>query len=468
MQAVRSLMRKAVLPVVVVGMLVTAVAVGGSEPVWKQLAPTPTARQEVSYVALGDYLYLAGGNDRGQQRYDPETDQWEAVEDLPTSFEGIDHVHGVAVGGRIVYIGGLTQWEYPFPVIGAVAIYDPATDEFTAGKDMPSPRAAGGVAAWHGKVIYAGGLGPDGAVARVDAYDPQSDEWTRLADMPRPREHFHVAVVGDELYAIGGRETFESGGIEIEEIAEVDVLDLPADDADLPTAPWRSSVTSLPTPRGGHGVAAVGDCIYVVGGEHESSGTEDVTGVTESYDPATGTWRDLSPLWTPRHGIQAATIGETIYVAGGGTKPFDYSPTDDHEALDVGGVEPCLGLGGEEEEPSQAQPQGATTSLGAPGGDRPLLIRHMAVRPQRVLLRSGHPRRRGAKIVISLSRAGKVRLRLPGSFSFDRHLDAGRNVLPLPTRSRGRLLAPGRYRLLAEPRPGENGTVARAAFHVVD
>ncbi len=468
MKAVRPFMRKAALPLVAVGMFALAVAVGASEPVWKQLAAAPSARQEVSYVALGGYLYLAAGNDRSQSRYDPETDQWTSVEELPAGFEGIDHLHGIAVGGRIVYIGGLSQWEHPFPVIGAVAIYDPGTDEFTDGAEMPSPRAAGGVVAWHGKVIYAGGLGPDGAVARVDMYDPQTDEWTRLADMPRPREHFHAVVVGDELYAIGGRETFESeGGIEIEEIAGVDVLDLPADDADLPTAAWHQDVTSIPTPRGGLGVVEIGECIYAIGGEHELGGVEEATGATESYDTATGTWRVLSPLWTPRHGIQAAAIGQTIYVAGGGTKPFDYSPTAEHEALDVGDHEPCLPSedgGGASEDP----PKGGGGPAGSPDRTLPLRIKRLAVRPQRVLLNSGLPRRPGAKIILSLSRAGKVSLRLPRRFSFTRKLNSGRNVLPLPIRSGGRPLAPARYRLLAEPHPRGTGEVARAAFQVVD
>jgi N-acetylneuraminic acid mutarotase len=470
MKAVRSLMRKAVLPVVVVGMLGAAVAVGGSEPVWKQLAAAPTARQEVSYTALGGHLYLAAGNDRSQSRYDPATDQWTSVEELPASFEGVDHVHGVAAGGRIAYIGGLTQWEHPFPVIGAVEIYDPVGDKFTSGTEMPSPRAAGGVAVWHNKVIYAGGLGPDGAVARVDMYDPQTDEWTRLADMPRPREHFYVAVVGDELYAIGGRETFESeGSIEIEEIAAVDVLDLPADDADLATAAWRSNVTSLPTPRGGLGVAAIGGCIYTIGGEHELGGVEEVTGATESYDPTTGAWHALPSLWAPRHGIQAATIGQTIYVAGGGTKPFDYSPTAAHEALDVSEVEPCTATEGTGEPPADSPPGAGPSPGSGASGTEPLRIHRLAVRPQRVRLRSGRPGQRGARIVIFLSRRGKVLLHLPRRFKISRHLDAGRNVIPLPSGAGSRPLPRGRYRLLARPHAADGGgDVSRAEFRVVD
>lgn len=464
MEAVRSLLRRAIWPVSVACVLGVPVAVGGSEPIWRNLAAAPAPRQEVSYVALGDNLYLAAGNDRSQQRYDPETDQWEPVEELPASFEGIDHVHAVAVGGRIVYIGGLSSWELPFPVTGTVAIYDPGVDEFTTGSEMPSPRAAGGVAVWQGKVIYAGGLGPNGAVARVDAYDPLTDQWTQLADMPRARDHFQAAVVGDHLYAIGGRDTFDSGGqVDTEEIVPVDVLDLPSDASELTSATWRAGVTSIPTPRGGHGVIAVGSCIYAIGGESAAGESEGVIGITESYDTATGTWGELSSLWTPRHGIQAAAIGETIYVAAGGVKAFAHDPTAAHEALDVSGDAPCVdeGVGDPAADPPSEGSASAST--------RPLRIDHLAVKPRRVRLRSGHPRQRGAEIVLSLSRPGRVSLSLPQHFRFSRRLHAGRNLLPLPRRSGGRLLPRGRYRLRASPlTPGENGRVVRASFRVVD
>ena len=43
-----------------------------------------------------------------------------------------------------------------------------------------------------------------------------------------------------------------------------------------------------------------------------------VFGQTESYDPVTDTWQDHAPMPTPRHGARAATIGDSIYVVGGG------------------------------------------------------------------------------------------------------------------------------------------------------
>jgi hypothetical protein len=458
MKAPRSLRRGALVAGVLAA--ITASAASGAEPTWRQLAPAPEPRQEVSYAALGDRLYLAAGNDRSQQRYDPSTNSWSEVAELPPSFDGLDHVNGIAVDGKLVYAGGLSKWEYPFPVSDETAIYDPASDSFSSGTDMPSPRAAGGVAAWHGRLIYAGGLGPEGSVARVDAYDPLTDEWTRLEDMPRPRDHFQAAVVGDRLYAVGGRRTIENEGhIEIEDTAAVDVLD-------LTTAKWSADIASLPTPRGGLGVAAVGECVYAIGGERVTGAPDEATGVVESYDTRDGLWRELPALGIPRHGIQAAVVGRTIYIAGGGTESFEYAPTAAHEALDVSATEPCTAVEpvGEPESPLQ-EPAGP---LPLAGGHDELRITHLAVRPWRVRLGAELHGRPGAKIVIRLSTAGVVSLVLPGRFHFDRRLRAGRNVLPLPVRPHGRPLPEGLYRLVAVPRSPGGSRAVRARFRVVD
>ncbi len=435
------------------------VGTGASEPVWQQLADTPTERQEVSYVSLGGKIYLAGGNNLAHERYDPASDDWESVAPLPAEFDGVDHVHGVAVGGKIVYIGGLKEWksEFPFPMIDAVAVYDPDSDEFESGNPMPTPRSAGGVAAWRGLVIYAGGLGPNGSVARVDAYDPIADEWIQLADMPRPRDHFQAAVVGDELYAIGGRDTFEDEGIETEEIAPVDVLDLPSSPASLEDASWRKDVTSLPTPRGGHGVATVGDCIYAIGGEGAPG--NQVTGATEVYDTETGAWHHLAPMWTPRHGIEAAVVGQTIYIAGGGEEEEEFAPTDAHEALDVSAYGPCATA------PEGGPPPGPTAPAPTAAGKSAPALQLLAVRPNRLLLRDGEPTGRGLRFVLVLRGAATVRLSLqrkaksawrPVSWRLQRAFPSGRSVVRFNGRAGGRPLVPGRYRLAAtvgaEPR----------------
>lgn len=468
-------------------------AAAAAETSWHRLTEAPTPRGEVTYVALGPAAYLAAGNDRSQDRYDALSDTWKPVAPLPPAFEGLDHVGGVAVGDAIAYVGGLERWEYPFPVAGPVAIYDPSTNSFSGGAEMSSPRAAGGVAAWRGLLIYAGGLGPEGSVARVDAYDPLADSWARLQDLPRPRDHFQLVVADGALYAIGGRVTSEgSPGIRIEDLDAVDKLALPADPANLPSATWSAEVTDLPTPRGGLGATAVGACVYTIGGEVSGGAPPGVTGATESYDPESGTWRELPPLGTPRHGIEAALFGHTILVAGGGLESFSDSPTAVQEALDVTSQPPCVSV----------PPNGLETGLGPPTptaspaaaraprnkrrstGAEELRITRLSLRPRRVHVgaatRATLVLSAAGRVLIQVQRAKPVARPCPArprptlcarsrwestSWDLRRHLEAGHNVVPLRLAPP---LAPGRYRLLARALgPHALTAVVRRGFRLV-
>jgi hypothetical protein len=40
---------------------------------------------------------------------------------------------------------------------------------------------------------------------------------------------------------------------------------------------------------------------------------------TDAYDPTTNTWRTLTNMRTPRHGMGAAGVGAKLYVPGGAT-----------------------------------------------------------------------------------------------------------------------------------------------------
>jgi hypothetical protein len=478
-----------------VALLTLPAAGAAADPSWRRLAEAPNPRQEVTYVALGSAAYLTAGNERSQDRYDLLTDSWQPVAPLPPAFEGLDHVGGVALGNTIVYVGGLVSWEFPFPVAGPVAIYDPVTNSFTDGAEMPSPRAAGGVGAWHGLLIYAGGLGPEGSVARVDAFDPASDSWTRLQDLPRPRDHFQLVVADGALYAIGGRVTSEgSSGIRIEDLDAVDRLALPADPANLPSATWSAGVTDLSTPRGGLGVMAVGSCVYAIGGEVAGAAPPGVTGVTESYETASGTWRELPSLETPRHGIEAALSGQTILVAGGGLESFSDRPTPVQEALDVSGQPPCVSIPPESPVTGPGDPATPTASPLPPGasirshkrgstGAEELRITQLSLRPRRV--QAGV----AAHATLVLSAAGSVLIRAQQaepvagpcpmrrrrrrcadrweSTSWDvrRHLEAGRNLVALRLAPP---LPPGRYRLLARALgPSAVSAVVRRGFRVI-
>lgn len=73
----------------------------------------------------------------------------------------------------------------------------------------------------------------------------------------------------------------------------------------------------MPTARGGIAAVALGDRLFVFGGE-ESART---MAQTEAYDPSTDRWTAMAPMPTARHGLGAAAIGGKIYVIGGGVRP---------------------------------------------------------------------------------------------------------------------------------------------------
>jgi hypothetical protein len=67
----------------------------------------------------------------------------------------------------------------------------------------------------------------------------------------------------------------------------------------------------------------------VVGGE----GSNRVFGQNEAYDLKQDTWEQYAPMPTPRHGLGAAAIGRTLYVAGGGAVMGGGIQTSIHEAF---------------------------------------------------------------------------------------------------------------------------------------
>jgi Kelch motif len=277
---------------------------------WVSRAPTGLARQEVSFVRAGSRFYLAGGA-RAHQAYDPSTDSWEEVAPLPRN---LDHIQGVELDGRIYYVGGLAAW--PRPHSNIVYVYDPEANRYSTRKPMSRGRGAGGVATHDGKIYYAGGLHDGRAVPWFDVYDPERDSWSKLPDMPRARDHFQTVVVGDRLYAIGGRDS-ELG----KEIAETDAYD-------FGTGRWVTGLAPIPTLRGGFAAAALGGDILIIGGEDANGAHREV----EAYDVERDTWRTLDPMPTARHGIQAVVTEGAVHVAAGGLTQGGENPSDVHEA----------------------------------------------------------------------------------------------------------------------------------------
>jgi len=84
-------------------------------------------------------------------------------------------------------------------------IYDPSTDTWTTGLDMPTGRSELGVVRGSDGLIYAIGGYSVSALSVVEAYNPSANTWTTKASMPSPKLEFGVALGLDgKIYVIGG------------------------------------------------------------------------------------------------------------------------------------------------------------------------------------------------------------------------------------------------------------------------
>ena len=94
-------------------------------------------------------------------------------------------------------------------------------------------------------------LDTDATSAKVEIYDPATDTWSTGPDLPTPRGGLGAAVLDGQAYVVGGETTAEA-------LSTVEALD-------LATQSWTPS-EALPTPRHGAGVVSTGGRVWVIGG----------------------------------------------------------------------------------------------------------------------------------------------------------------------------------------------------------
>ena len=299
-----------------------AVSTAGSLPgSWQRLADAPAKRAEVTYVNLNGKLHLLGWS-ASHKVYDPATNSWSSRAKMPVQ---LHHVQGVAAGGKIYMIGGLTAW--PDGDVNTVYIYNPDTNRWAQGASMGGRgRGAGAVAVRNGDIYYAGGLHDGLAVSWFDVYDPATNTWDSLPNMPRPREHFHAAFVNGRFWAVGGRQGAINSTIG------------PTDAFDFTTGRWETGYAPIPTRRGGFGIGVSGNELIVFGGEGGG-----VRSAVEAYDTLNDRWRALQPMAKPRHGIQVAQCGGAFYIATGATAQGGGNATPYHDVFRLSPGAGCAG-----------------------------------------------------------------------------------------------------------------------------
>ena len=246
--------------------------------------------------------------------------KWEKLAPFP---EPAEEILGAAAGGKMYVFAGLIPVWKPK---GLVYEYDPAANQWTKKKPMALPSHHVAFTEYHGKIYAFGGFvyPPSGPAAWVPInnaweYDPAGDSWKALAPMPIKRGSPVAAAVGDKIYVIGGA-TLPPGSTDIAvspTTAHMSVGNVEEYDPESNT--WRER-TPMPTPRNHAAIGAVNGKIYVIGGRVGAAfiGLASDISTVEEYDPATDKWSATrARMPSTRSALGYAVYNGRIYVAGG-------------------------------------------------------------------------------------------------------------------------------------------------------
>jgi len=169
----------------------------------------------------------------------------------------------------------------------------------------PEPRTEVAGTAWRGKIVVAGGLRGDGTSSdRVDMYDPSNGEWKRAPDFPVALHHTALAVLGEDLWAVGGFTTAEDKRW----VAARATYRLPPN-----AKAWEPGPT-LSRARGALGLASVDDRLIAFGGATTEG---DVLASVEVLVSDANDWAPGPPLTQAREHTAAMVFNGRAYAIAG-------------------------------------------------------------------------------------------------------------------------------------------------------
>ncbi len=171
---------------------------------WRSLPAPPEERAAAAAAATADgRVWVLGGRTGSGLAtralvLDLRTMRWRAVRG-PRPRE---HLAATSLGGRVFAVGGrLAGYDTN---LGTVEAYDPRTNRWARLPDLPDPRGGTGAAAIAGRLVSIGGESPAGTNRSVWALRPGARQWTRLPDLPTPRHGLGVVTLRGRVWAIAG------------------------------------------------------------------------------------------------------------------------------------------------------------------------------------------------------------------------------------------------------------------------
>ncbi|XP_052594050.1 kelch-like protein 13 isoform X6 [Peromyscus californicus insignis] len=134
-------------------------------------------------------------------------------------------------------------------------------------------------------------------------YDEKTHEWKSLAPMEAPRYQHGIAVIGNFLYVVGGQSNYDTKGkTAVDTVFRFD----PRYNKWIQVAPLNEKRTFF------H-LSALKGYLYAVGGRNAAGELPTV----ECYNPRTNEWTYVAKMNEPHYGHAGTVYGGVMYISGG-------------------------------------------------------------------------------------------------------------------------------------------------------
>jgi N-acetylneuraminic acid mutarotase len=180
---------------------------------WRHGPDLPSPRGAGGAGIVGTTLYYFGG---GSKNRDADNgDMWSLDLNNPTHWtrrasipNPRNHFGYATVNGKIYAIGGQHLLEKESTNQDELDVYDPATDKWTRLENLPKPYShfgASTVVYDKRYILIVGGESPhDVGQPNVYAYDTITDQWAEMTPLPAPRRAGAAGLFGDTLFMTTG------------------------------------------------------------------------------------------------------------------------------------------------------------------------------------------------------------------------------------------------------------------------
>ncbi|MBM7845279.1 kelch repeat-containing protein [Herpetosiphon giganteus] len=319
-----------------------------ANPTWVTRAPMPNPRNHTAAGVVDGKIYAVGGqhgkaeesaNQTEVDRYDPATDTWTRVADMPIA-KGHTSSSTFGYRGRLLVIGGSINGGTSGLASADVLMYDPKSDVWMKLVSLPAYRKTPVADVWDNKLVVTTG----GGYGQTDTtwIGTLPDSWETNANMPVPLGEVATGIIGNKMYVVGQGNaatlrynlttgTYSStttlaqralrgnhhaaevingkfylfGGLDNNSDGKVQIYN-PANNT------WAMGA-DMPFAAGASSSAVINGYVYVAGGIVNGSTTTRVA----RYDPLANSWTEVAPMPRGRNHAASATDGSKLYVFGG-------------------------------------------------------------------------------------------------------------------------------------------------------